>query len=488
MASRPTLPLAAMAGFSLFALALAPWSLADGGTGQRDRTAAPPTTGSSAKIRPAAGAPLPTMPEEGSAFTYQGRLNDDGVAVDEPIDLRIRLYDAAAGGAQIGAEVELLAVEVVDGAFTVELDYGTAFIGQQRWLEFDLRLSAGPDPYVTLGSRQRITPTPVALFALSGNEGPQGPQGQPGPQGTPGNDGAPGPQGPIGATGPQGAQGPTGATGPQGVQGPQGQQGPQGPAGPTGPAGASPFTLSGSVAYYNAGNVGIGTSGPQGGLTVARVMPQISPTTLGVHLGMIPYANNSGAAVSIAGGSEGAQLRFYEIGGENKNCRLWYYPVDDSLRFDGAGLDMVSLPVLEIRGGADIVEGFDTADFEPLEPGTVVVIDPTHPGSLTASREEYDMKVAGVVSGANGVAPGIHLGQESVMDGDVKVAMTGRVYVKCTAANGAIRPGDLLTTADLRGHAMRASDRDRSHGAVIGKAMTVLDSGEGLVLVLVNLQ
>jgi hypothetical protein len=35
---------------------------------------------------------------------------------------------------------------------------------------------------------------------------------------------------------------------------------------------------------------------------------------------------------------------------------------------------------------------------------------------------------------------------------------------------------------------MRASDHDRSNGAVIGKAMSTLDSGTGLVLVLVNLQ
>ncbi len=66
--------------------------------------------------------------------------------------------------------------------------------------------------------------------------------------------------------------------------------------------------------------------------------------------------------------------------------------------------------------------------------------------------------------------------------------MMGRVYVKCTAENGAIQAGDLLTTAGTRGHAMRADDPDRSFGAVIGKAMTSLEDGTGLVLVLVNLQ
>ena len=144
--------------------------------------------------------------------------------------------------------------------------------------------------------------------------------------------------------------------------------------------------------------------------------------------------------------------------------------------------------VLTITGGADIVEGFDTSDDESLEPGTVVVIDPDAPGALMSSNEAYDRKVAGVVSGANGVHPGLHLGQESTMDGDTKVAMTGRVFVKCSTENGAIRPGDRLTTASLAGHAMKATDREHCDGAVLGKAMSSLDAETGLVLVLVNLQ
>ncbi|MEQ8770469.1 MAG: hypothetical protein RIB60_08165 [Phycisphaerales bacterium] len=150
---------------------------------------------------------------------------------------------------------------------------------------------------------------------------------------------------------------------------------------------------------------------------------------------------------------------------------------------DGSGDGAVT-----IRGGADIVEGFDSICDTAFEPGTVLVIDPENPGMLMCASGAYDRKVAGVVSGAGGVQPGIKLGQSGVLDGDIPVAMTGRVYVKATAANGAVEPGDLLTTAELSGHAMRATDADRSHGAVIGKAMTGLDAGEGLVLVLVNLQ
>jgi hypothetical protein len=63
------------------------------------------------------------------------------------------------------------------------------------------------------------------------------------------------------------------------------------------------------------------------------------------------------------------------------------------------------------------------------------------------------------------------------------------VYVWCDAeVGGAITPGDRLTTSATPGHAMRVGDESRAAGAVIGKAMTELKEGTGLVLVLVNLQ
>ncbi len=142
---------------------------------------------------------------------------------------------------------------------------------------------------------------------------------------------------------------------------------------------------------------------------------------------------------------------------------------------------------LQIDGGSDLVEGFDSQTAD-IEPGTLMVIDPLHPGQLMPSTSAYDSKVAGIVSGAGGVNPGIHMGQNGVMDGKHPIAMTGRVYVKCSTTGGPIQPGDLLTTSDIAGHAMKAADRTLAPGATIGKAMSSLDSGEGLVLVLVNLQ
>ena len=95
---------------------------------------------------------------------------------------------------------------------------------------------------------------------------------------------------------------------------------------------------------------------------------------------------------------------------------------------------------------------------------------------------------AGIVSGAGGIRAGLRLGQKGVLDGETPVALSGRVYVRACEENGVVRPGDLLTSSSTAGVAMRATDATRSHGAILGKAMTGPDAETGLVLVLVNLQ
>jgi hypothetical protein len=151
------------------------------------------------------------------------------------------------------------------------------------------------------------------------------------------------------------------------------------------------------------------------------------------------------------------------------------------------GGSKVSVKVLEITGGADLAEPFKMSEGQ-LTPGSVVVIDDENPGHLKLAAQAYDQRVAGIISGANGVNPGIALHQEGTLEGGQNVALTGRVYVRADASSGAIKPGDLLTTADLPGHAMKVGDHTRSQGAILGKAMTGLKSGQGLVLVLVTLQ
>ena len=147
---------------------------------------------------------------------------------------------------------------------------------------------------------------------------------------------------------------------------------------------------------------------------------------------------------------------------------------------------------LRLVGGADIAEPFEikTAEGIDVKPGMVVAIDPTTPGELRVSDAAYDACAAGIISGANGVNTGMMLSQPgTIADGTHPVALTGRVWCWVDAdANGAIKPGDMLTTSTTAGHAMKSTDRERAFGATIGKAMTPLESGKGLVLVLVNLQ
>ena len=141
--------------------------------------------------------------------------------------------------------------------------------------------------------------------------------------------------------------------------------------------------------------------------------------------------------------------------------------------------------VLEIVG-ADLAEKFPVS--EEVKPGMVVAIDPKHPGKLCLARGAYNRCVAGVVSGANGLAAGAVLGHLPGNEDAPAIALTGRVWVYCDASNHAITPGDLLTTSDTAGHAMKVTDHTRAQGAVLGKAMSSLESGKGLVLVLVQPQ
>ncbi len=162
--------------------------------------------------------------------------------------------------------------------------------------------------------------------------------------------------------------------------------------------------------------------------------------------------------------------------------------------FTVAGDGTTKVLVLEVMGGADLAEDFAVAtqgvdSAADPKPGMVVSIDPSNEGNIQLSGEAYDRRVAGVVSGAGGLAAGLLLGvQEGMRENQRSVALSGRVHVRCNASSGAIRPGDLLTTSDQPGHCMKVTDHVRAQGAVLGKAMGTLEEGSGLILALVTLQ
>jgi hypothetical protein len=143
--------------------------------------------------------------------------------------------------------------------------------------------------------------------------------------------------------------------------------------------------------------------------------------------------------------------------------------------------------VLTITGGCDVAEPFIMSPSRIPE-GAVVVIDEQKAGQLKMSHQAYDTKVAGIVSGANGIKPGISLSQQEMVEGGQNVALSGRVYALADASIAPIEPGDLLTTSSTPGHAMKLTNRSKGQGAILGKAMSSLKYGRGTVLVLVTLE
>jgi hypothetical protein len=105
----------------------------------------------------------------GTAFTYQGRLTDNGVPADGVYDFRFILYDAASNGTQVGSMVPKENTAVTDGVFTVELDFSSGiFTGEARYLEIGVRPGDSGSIFTTLSPRQELTPAPYALSLRPG--------------------------------------------------------------------------------------------------------------------------------------------------------------------------------------------------------------------------------------------------------------------------------------------------------------------------------
>jgi len=101
----------------------------------------------------------------GTAFVYQGRLNDQGQPANGLYDLRFVLYTDATGGTALG-EVEANPTGVTNGLFTVRLDFGAdGFDGQPRWLEVLARANGAAGDHELLAPRQEVLPAPYALVA-----------------------------------------------------------------------------------------------------------------------------------------------------------------------------------------------------------------------------------------------------------------------------------------------------------------------------------
>ncbi|KON88938.1 hypothetical protein AF332_20520 [Sporosarcina globispora] len=139
-----------------------------------------------------------------------------------------------------------------------------------------------------------------------------------------------------------------------------------------------------------------------------------------------------------------------------------------------------------ILSNADCAEDFDVFEADTIEPGTVMIFG--EGDSLLQSQYAYDKRVVGVISGAGNYKPGIILDKQQSLINRKPVALMGKVYCKVDAGYAPIKVGDLLTTSDTPGHAMKATDPLKAFGTVIGKAMHPLKEGQGLIPILVALQ
>lgn len=137
--------------------------------------------------------------------------------------------------------------------------------------------------------------------------------------------------------------------------------------------------------------------------------------------------------------------------------------------------------------GADFAEDFTMESEAIVEPGTVMMLNSA--GELMPCTRSYERKVVGVIAGGGSYRTGILMDKQAEDSSRRQpIALVGKVFCKVDAAYGSIEVGDLLTSSDTPGHAMKASDPARAFGAVIGKAMASLDCGAGLIPILICLQ
>jgi hypothetical protein len=139
--------------------------------------------------------------------------------------------------------------------------------------------------------------------------------------------------------------------------------------------------------------------------------------------------------------------------------------------------------------GGDYAESVDVAgDRKSYEPGDVLVIGAESGADVLKSAEPYSTLVAGIYSTKPGVVGRRQTTDAKTSTTEVPMAMVGIVPTKVSAENGPIKRGDLLVTSSTVGYAMKGTDRTKMLGAVVGKALGNLDSGTGVIEVLVTLQ
>lgn len=107
---------------------------------------------------------------QSSVFTFQGRLTDMSNPPTAVYQMEFKLFDASAGGNQIGVTITNENISVVQGVFTLSLDFGSnVFTGADRFLEISVRRNAGEN-YIVLSPRQQISSSPYSIRTISAQQ------------------------------------------------------------------------------------------------------------------------------------------------------------------------------------------------------------------------------------------------------------------------------------------------------------------------------
>jgi hypothetical protein len=401
----------------------------------------------------------------GTAFTYQGRLTEDGNLAQGTYDFRFTLYDAASAGTQVGSVVTKSGITVTDGLFTVELDFGSGvFTGEARYLEIAVRPGATVAPFTTLSPRQALTSAPYALGLRPGAQVISEEAGSDAIRGEITTSSGTGVVGEASAT--------TGNTfGIRGINSSSGGIGVYGWAGSaTSGSDGRPYGVSGySKSGHGVFGETLGDWSNISGVYGLAVMDHANGVNGVNSAGGYGVRAESYTGVALAAKSRSSNIiEAWDI--DPSEDRRWYVRNDGEVYADGSFHS----------SGADFVEILPATG--ELEPGDVLVIGPD--GLLRQCSSPYAATVAGIYS----TRPGFVGGSDEELEnaGKVPLAVVGVVPVKASAENGPIAPGDLLTTSSIPGHAMRADHF--VGGTIIGKALESLDQGTGTVLALVTLQ
>lgn len=257
--------------------------------------------------------------------------------------------------------------------------------------------------------------------------------------------------------------------------------------------GAQDYGVMGHTNSTTPGHSGVyGTAGPTAGVSTPANQAGVLGKSADAY-GVVGYSkNNDGVyghstaayGVRAEGGGTKAAVLALAFGSSATNYGLQALSSSShGVYADGATYGFYTPDkVFAGNGYSDIAEHMPAA--ADVGPGDVVVIDPNQDEYVIRSYQANDPMVAGVISSE----PAMLIGNS---ESKTPLALAGRVPVKVSAENGAIHRGDLLTTSNTPGHAMKATAHIMdgvafyTPGTIIGKAMGELESGTGTLIVLV---